>query len=68
MRGGANLVGVRVKALLHNHNKLGLPPRGPTVLHCDKQSAINMINVRIPNSLAFTIVQSPALAIYASSD
>jgi len=27
---------------------LGFPPKGPTVMHCDNQSAINMINARLP--------------------
>ena len=27
---------------------LGFPPSGPTVLFCDNQSAINMINARVP--------------------
>jgi ribonuclease HI len=28
--------------------QLGFPPRRPAVLHCDNQSAINMINARVP--------------------
>jgi len=28
--------------------KLGFPPKGPTVMYCDNQSAINMINARVP--------------------
>jgi len=27
---------------------LGHPPTGPTVMHCDNQSAINVINARVP--------------------
>jgi len=27
---------------------LGFPPKGPTVMYCDNQSAINMINARVP--------------------
>jgi len=27
---------------------LGFPPKGPTVMCCDNQSAINMINARVP--------------------
>jgi len=27
---------------------LGFPPKGPTIMHCDNQSAINMINIRVP--------------------
>jgi len=27
---------------------LGFPPNGPTVMHCDNQLAINMINACIP--------------------
>jgi len=28
---------------------LGFPPKGPTVMYCDNQSATNMINARVPN-------------------
>jgi len=27
---------------------LGFPPKSPTVMHCDNQLAINMINTRVP--------------------
>jgi len=27
---------------------LGFPPKGPTTMYCDNQSAINMINARVP--------------------
>jgi len=27
---------------------LGFPPKGPTVMYCDNQSAINVINARVP--------------------
>jgi len=27
---------------------LGFAPKGPTVMHCDNQLAINMINARVP--------------------
>jgi len=27
---------------------LGFPPKGPTIMYCDNQSAINMINARVP--------------------
>jgi len=27
---------------------LGFPPKGPTVMCCNNQSAINMINARVP--------------------
>ena len=27
---------------------LGFPPKGPAVMHCDNQSAINVINARVP--------------------
>jgi len=27
---------------------LGFPPKGPTIMHCDNQSAINVINARVP--------------------
>jgi len=27
---------------------LGFPPKGPTIMHCDNQSSINMINARVP--------------------
>jgi len=27
---------------------LGFPPKGPTVMCCDNQSAINVINARVP--------------------
>jgi len=27
---------------------LGFPPKGPTIMYCDNQSAINVINARVP--------------------
>jgi len=36
------------KYLLVIMTQLGFPPKGPTVPHCDNQSAINVINARVP--------------------
>jgi len=34
-----------MRAIMAN---LGFPPKSPTIMYCDNQSAINMINTRVP--------------------